>query len=165
MSFYVDHLLLLFFFYRRVLTKITYVQQLSVKTFHTKSTTAYLMFDRTYKSLSGGLIYSLALHSERVNTKFSKYFFLNSTKEAHSIKIWMNVILVLHATQTGGLLLLFLLFLLFKIKVCVQEWPIWSLFGTMSSFIVLQNDNSLSENFSKPWSLLDTMTASSHSFC
>ena len=36
----------------------------------------------------------------------------------------------------------------------------------MSSFLVLQNDNSLSESFGKiSWGLLDTVTASSHSFC
>ena len=40
------------------------------------------------------------------------------------------------------------------------------LFKTVSSFLVIQNDNSMSESFGKiSWSLLDTMTASSHSFC
>ena len=41
-----------------------------------------------------------------------------------------------------------------------------SLFRTVSSFLVLQNDNTLSESFGKiSWSLLETMTVASHSFC
>ena len=58
------------------------------------------------------------------------------------------------------------LFFFSKRKECVKyKWPICGLFRTLSSSLLLQSINRLSESFGKiPWSLLDSIVASSHSF-
>ena len=55
----------------------------------------------------------------------------------------------------------------FLIKECIKlQWPICSLFRTVSSFLILQNNNILSESFGKiSRSVMDTMIASFYSFC
>ena len=71
---------------------------------HTKFTSKYLIRFRTYPSLSGSQKFSPDSHFGTVSTKISpqKYFFLASTKSAHSVKVCLTVIAAFHAPQTGG---------------------------------------------------------------
>ena len=90
--------------------KITHVSTkpqtfyITVKIFlQTKFASKYLMLYRTYQSLSGSQNFSPDSHFEIMRTKiFAQNVFLTSTKSAHSIKICLTVIVVLHVTQTGG---------------------------------------------------------------
>ena len=85
-----------------------------------------------------------------------KYFFLTSTTSAHSKKICLIVIIVLHATQAERF---FFSFLFSKQSNTSNENDQYVVCLELSFSLVWRTDNSLSQSFGKiPWSLLDTMT-------
>ena len=76
----------------------------SLKTLHTNITLPHFIVYKTHRSLARNqtIISGITFRKSEYKDLSSKYFFLTSNKSAHSIKICLTVITVLHATQTGA---------------------------------------------------------------
>ena len=111
-----------FFFFLQHKKKL----QLSVRTLHTNFIQhSWYFIEHTNLSREVKIFFWVYIPGKKNQYKdfSSEYLFLTSTKSEHSVKIYLMVVTVLHATQTGGfslLLLLLLLLLLFKITGMYQ---------------------------------------------